>query len=81
MTRTRNEYITGITKRLDTAQMQLGTIERVKRQGKTIDESLTDTWRATYEVGLKHLNKLGATEEHRAYTAWYERYLNGGDPL
>lgn len=79
--KTREEYLSGITGRLNNTQIRLGTIDRLVRKGQPIDAKIIENLEETYKLGLKHLKTLGAIEEHRTYDVWYQRRLNGGDPL
>lgn len=79
--KSRDEYLIGITKRLDGVQERLGTLSRLVAKGQPVHQKYVDELENVYTLGLQHLRTLKATEELRAYTTWYARYLNGGDPL
>jgi hypothetical protein len=71
----RDEYIVGITRRLDTMQERFGAVERLRKQGRNIEESVVTDLQVTYERGLEYLETLKAFPEYKAYRVWYQRYL------
>lgn len=79
--KTNDDPVSIITRKLDLLQERLGTYDRLQRRGATIDQKIIGGMEDLYAHNLQLLRDFKAYDDFRAYTTWWKRYWNNGDPL